>query len=210
MPFAFNWLFPFLFLFIFILLIYLFPLLYWQIAWHNIRRGRAIYRWCLGKKLPTSHLRWCQKKLMTTNSTTKCVQTQNLKHHTLFGILNITPHASGGWWGRLLLEAAKRLRFFKWTGHLTRRRWRQRIEGKGGLDGIIIIFLRHGRHAMMKTNLVFRNRDTLSMVYKSHREKSLEWLFIFTWKLWLQGGSGIFWNIFLTWHSHIQNLPFQE
>ena len=47
--------------------------------------------------------------------------------------------------------------------------------------------------------------NTLSMVYKS-----LEWLLIFTWKLWLQGGSCIFWNIFLTWHSYIQNLPFQE
>ena len=51
---------------------------------------------------------------------------------------------------------------------------------------------------------------TLSIFYKSHREKNLEWVLIFTWKLRLQGGSCIFWNNFLTWYSHIQNLPFKQ
>ena len=51
---------------------------------------------------------------------------------------------------------------------------------------------------------------TLIIFYKSHREKRLEWLLIFTWKLRLPGESCIFWKKKFDLHSHIQTLPFQE
>ena len=73
-------------------------------------------------------------KALTKIETTKCT----FKHYTLSGILNINPHASGENDDERerekrrarVLEAAKRLRFLKWTGHLTRLH----REGIGGLQ----------------------------------------------------------------------------